>query len=120
VPEHPFDHGLFHDREHLLRCRERQGPEPGALAAHQDDGPHPFVPPGFVVVAVDEVVAVTVVVEVTVGTEVDDTEGTVVDVGPASSAVIRSVMTEAAGFGTVPLAGMNAMVISCPFWNSRF
>jgi hypothetical protein len=122
VAEHSFDHGQLHDREHLFGGGECQGAETGSLAAHQDDGPHPFDPPGFVVVVtVGAVVEVGDVVAVDAGVvdEVEVPTGTVVAVGvvvevvgPAWSAVIRLVMTVAGGFGMVTSAGTKAIVIS--------
>ena len=41
-------------------------------------------------------------------------------VGPAWSAVMRLVITEAGGLGMVALAGTKAMVMSCPFANRSF
>ena len=53
---------------------------------------------------------------------VEETTGVVVVgvVGPASSAVIRLVMTEAGGLAIVVLAGTKAIVMSCPFSKRSF
>ena len=45
LAEHPLDHGLLDDGQHLLGGGQGQGPETRALAAHQDDGSHFVVPP---------------------------------------------------------------------------
>jgi hypothetical protein len=78
-------------------------------------------PPGFVVEVTVGAAVVDVGAVVDVVGAVVAVVGAVVDVvGPASSAVIRFVMTEAGGFGMVTSVGTKAIVISWPFWNRRF
>ncbi len=122
VAEHPLDHRLLDDRQHLLGRGEGQRPQAGALAAHQDDGPHLLLPPGgawsrwrgsggrrsWSTVVAGVVVAGEAVVRGRRG-------------GRAgwSTAVIRLVMAWAGGLGTVAVAGTKAMVISWPLANWR-
>ncbi len=93
LTEHPLDHGLLTDREHLLRRGQCERSEARPFAAHQDDGPH-----------FGELVGV-------VGTDVA-VGGTVTAVDPPVAALIRAVIAFAGGLGTEVLAGTNAMVTS--------
>jgi hypothetical protein len=85
VSEHALDHRHLDDREHLLRRRQREWAEPGALAAYEDDGPH-----GADVVVLGTVVAVVTVVDavLSVGADVAVVPGAVVDeVSPPTTVV---------------------------------